>query len=185
VTTVLELWRWPVKGMGGERVPSLRLDARGVGGDRAHAVLGEDGAPVEDLTGWSAAYPFNLGANVDPASPPLAQVTSPRGRAFMWNDPRLRHALEDQLGGPVRLQRDADGMQLVARTVLVCWGEDDAQRLRANVRLDAAEGLGEHGHVVELDGGVRLRAIGACRRGGVYTRVVGAGRVQVSGASGR
>src|SRR4029079_8661826 len=37
--SVLELWRWPVKGMAGERMPSLRLDARGVGGDRSHAVL--------------------------------------------------------------------------------------------------------------------------------------------------
>jgi hypothetical protein len=181
VPTVLELWRWPVQGMGGESVPSLRVGARGVGGDHAHAVLGEDGAPVEDLAGWSAAYPFNLGANVDPASPPLAQVISPRGRAFMWNDPRLLHALEDHVGRPVRLQRDTGGMH----DVLVCWGDADPRALRANIRLEAAHGLDEHGRVVELEGGVRLRAIAPGRRGGVYTRVVGAGRVQVSGRSGR
>jgi MOSC domain-containing protein len=189
VPTVLELWRWPVKGMAGESVPSLRVDARGVGGDRTHAVLDEDGTPLAGLDGWRAAYPFNLGANVDPASPPLAQVTSPRGRAFMWNDPRLRHALEDDLGRPVRLQRDAHGLQLVERTVLVCWGEDDASALRANLKLDVGDGLAEPGLVLECQGGVRLRVVGACRRGGVYTRVVGVGRVaagvQVSGASGR
>jgi MOSC N-terminal beta barrel domain len=189
VPTVLELWRWPVKGMAGESVPSLRVDARGVGGDRTHAVLGEDGIPLGDLEGWRAAYPFNIGANVDPASPPLAQVISPRGRAFMWNDPRLLHALEDDLGRPVRLQREVHGLQLVERTVLVCWGEDDARQLRANLKLDAGDGLDEYGRVLECAGGVRLRMLGECERGGTYARVVGAGRiaagVQVSGASGR
>src|SRR3954451_20871331 len=171
--------------MAGESLPSVRVDARGVGGDRAHAVLADDGAVIEVLGGWSTAYPFNLGANVDPASPPLALVTSPRGRSFTWNDPRLRHALEDDLGRPVRLRRDAGGMQRVERTVLVCWGEDDPRQLRANVRLESGEGLDEYGRVLELEGGVRLRVLGECRRGGVYVRVVGAGRVQVSGASGR
>lgn len=183
--TVLELWRWPVKAMAGESLPSVRLGARGVGGDRAHAVLGDDGTAIEALDGWSAAYPFNVGANVDPASPPLPLVTSPRGRSFMWNDPRLWHALEDDLGRPVRLERDVRGMQRVERTVLVCWGEDDPRQLRANVRLDSGEHLDEAGHVLELAGGVRLRVLGQCQRGGVYARVVGAGRVQVSGASGR
>ena len=39
VGTVRELWRWPVKSMGGEPMPSVRVDGRGVGGDRTHAVL--------------------------------------------------------------------------------------------------------------------------------------------------
>ncbi len=37
--TVAGLWRWPVKSMAGERVNALRLDLRGAGGDRTHAVL--------------------------------------------------------------------------------------------------------------------------------------------------
>src|SRR5690348_5990961 len=103
---VLELWRWPVAGMAGERMPSVRVDGRGVGGDLVHAVLGA-GVPLE-LEGWTAAYPFNIGANVDPVAPPVPVVTSPRGRAFRWGDPRLRNALEDALGGPVELRRDLD-----------------------------------------------------------------------------
>lgn len=177
---VLELWRWPVDGMGGESVPSLRVDAHGVGGDRAHAVHGAD-----HLAGWHAAYPFNIGASLDPASPPLAVVTSPRGRAFTWNDPRLVHALEDHAGHPVRLERTLGGHH----PVVVCWGDHDPQAVRANIRLDSGEGLDEPGFLLEFPGQVRLRVLGDCERGGVYTRVAGAGRiatgVQVSGVSGR
>ena len=76
MASVLELWRWPVKAMGGESLPSVRMDVRGVGGDRTHAVLrrGADGAwtTLRELGAWTAAYPFNIGANVDPASPPYA-----------------------------------------------------------------------------------------------------------------
>jgi uncharacterized protein YcbX len=37
--TVLSLHRWPVKSMGGEAVDALRIDGRGAGGDRAHALF--------------------------------------------------------------------------------------------------------------------------------------------------
>jgi MOSC N-terminal beta barrel domain len=186
MATVLELWRWPVKGMGGESLPSLRVDARGVGGDRTHTVLGRDAdggwialseRQEPRLAAWRATYPFNVGANVDPASPPLTMATSPKGRSFMWNDPRLRHALEDDLGRPVQLLRDIAGLQLVERTVLLCWGDDDPQALRANVRLDAA--MEEPGRLLESGGAVRLRVLSPCERGGVYARVLGNGRLAV------
>jgi uncharacterized protein YcbX len=184
MATVLELWRWPVTGMGGESLPSVRLDVRGVGGDRTHAVLRRDDdgawAIVRELGGWSAAYPFNIGANVDPASPPYALATSPRGRTFVWNDPRLRHALEDDLGHPVALKRDVDGLQQVERTVLLSWGDADPQRLRANVHLDGGDELAEPGRTLDFGGGgVRLRVLRECARGGAYARVVGNGRLPV------
>ena len=53
--TVRELWRWPVAGMGGEAMPSVRLDTRGVGGDRVHAVLREGSAePLRTPEGRAA-----------------------------------------------------------------------------------------------------------------------------------
>jgi hypothetical protein len=185
---VRELWRWPVKGMTGEPMPSLRLDGRGAGGDRTHAVLGlaEDGAwlplsrrEAPRLAAWDGAYPFNLGANVDPASPPYALATSPRGRTFVWDDPRLRSALEDDLGRPVQLRRDLGGLQHVERTVLVVAGDADAVALRANVALDADPGLDQPGRVLAFDGGVRLRLLRPCPAGGAYARVLSNGRVQV------
>ncbi|MDF2741820.1 MAG: hypothetical protein K0S88_3190, partial [Actinomycetia bacterium] len=60
------LARWPVKSMGGEALAAARLDWRGVGGDRAHALLdrreGREGRwltvrQAPRLLAWSAAYP--------------------------------------------------------------------------------------------------------------------------------
>ncbi len=41
VGSVAALWRWPVKSMGGERLRAMRVDGRGAGGDRTHAVFHE------------------------------------------------------------------------------------------------------------------------------------------------
>jgi hypothetical protein len=188
--TVRELWRWPVKGMGGERMPSVRVDGRGVGGDRTHAVLrlGEHGweparvADVPKLAAWTATYPFNIGANVDPVSPPYALVESPRGRSYVWNDPRLRCALEDDLGERVQMRRDLHGLQLVDRTILVTWGDADPRALRANVHLDGELDVDRARSVLGFQGGVRLRLLCPCTRGGVYARVLSNGRVAVGGA---
>jgi len=124
---VAQLWRWPVKSMAGERVQGLRIDGRGVGGDRTHAVLHEHKGEIKPLTAreaprllaWRARYPFNIDGGLDPARPPFAIVTGPDGRSFRWGDPRLRHALNADLGRPVELKRDLAGMQDLGRTLLV------------------------------------------------------------------
>jgi uncharacterized protein YcbX len=57
------LARWPVKSMAGERLRAARLDGRGLGGDRTHALLDAgDGRPLTAaraprLLAWAAAYP--------------------------------------------------------------------------------------------------------------------------------
>jgi hypothetical protein len=134
------------------------------------------------LAAWVAAYPFNIGANVDPASPPYTLATAPDGRTFVWNDPRLRCALEDALGHPVRLRRDVHGLHEVGRTVLLSWGLLDPRRLRANLHLDAGAELARPGAVLEFDGGVRLRVLRPCPAGGAYARVLASGRIAVGAA---
>jgi uncharacterized protein len=193
--TVSRLWRWPVKSMGGEEVRALRLGPRGAGGDRAHAVLHEHKGAWRPLTAreaprllaWRAAYPFNLDAGVDPASPPHAIVTEPAGvRSWRWGDPRLRSALERDLGRTVRLERDPGGMPDVPATVLVTATSTlasladelataiDVRRFRPNLHLDLdAAPWAEHdwtGVEIELDGGVRLRVDGPCERCAIPTR---------------
>ena len=125
--TVLELRRFPVKSLAGERVDALRIDARGAGGDRAQALTGIFGGARRRLTvrqvprmlAWSAAYPDAPDAELDPDDPPLPLLTAPDGRTFRWDDPALPGALRDDLGRPVTLERDIALMPDVPDTLLV------------------------------------------------------------------
>jgi uncharacterized protein YcbX len=189
------LWRWPVKSMAGEELRALSLGPRGVGGDRSHAVLHHHKGEWRPLTAreaprllaWRAAYPFNLDAGLDPGSPPHALVTEPDGvRSWRWGDPRLRSALERDLGKELQLERDVAGIPDVPGTVLVTvaptlaalsaelGAEVDARRFRPNLHLELdaepwAE-LGWAGAQLELDGGVRLRIDAVCERCAIPTR---------------
>jgi uncharacterized protein YcbX len=192
---VSRLWRWPVKSMGGEEVRALRLGPRGAGGDRAHAVLHEHKGAWRPLTAreaprllaWRAAYPFNLDAGVDPASPPHAIVSEPAGaRSWRWGDPRLRSALERDLGRAVRLERDPGGMPDVPGTVHVTAAatlaalaqeldaDTDIRRFRPNLHLELdAPPWAEHGWAgaeIRFEGGVCLRVDGSCERCAIPTR---------------
>jgi uncharacterized protein YcbX len=192
--TVRELWRYPVKSMAGERVNALRVDGRGAGGDRTHAVTHEHKGERKPLTAreaprllaWTARYPFNIDGGVDPARPPFATVTAPDGRSFRWGDPRLRHALETDLDRRVELARDVAGMQDLRRTLLVtseaslrALGEElsgpvDLRRFRPNVHLDMDvagwDDLEWEGCELAFAGGVRLRLLHPCERCAIPTR---------------
>ena len=192
--TVAGLWRWPVKSMAGERVNALRLDGRGAGGDRTHAVTHLHKGRRKPLTAreaprllaWHARYPFNVDGGIDPARPPFAIVTAPDGRSYRWGDPRLKHALAGDLGREIELTRDIAGIQDLPRTLLITTeaslqalgdelgGPVDLRRFRPNLHLDldAAgwEELGWAGAELAFAGGVRLRLLHPCERCAIPTR---------------
>ena len=192
--TVTALWRWPVKSMAGERVNALRVDGRGAGGDRTHAVLYEHKGEWKRLTAreaprllaWQAAYPFNLDGGLDPARPPFAVVAAPNGHRYRWGDPRLRFALEQDLGRPVELARNVEGMPDAPRTLLVTLQSSldaldeelgapvDLRRFRTNLHLDIDvpgwSELGWDGGELAFEGGVRLRLLHPCERCAIPTR---------------
>jgi len=192
--TVSELWRWPVKSMGGEPARALALDSRGVGGDRTHAVVSERKGVMSPLTAreaprllaWRASYPAVPGAALRPEAPPLATVTAPDGRSFDWADTGLPSALSDDLARPVELRRDERGIQDLSDSVLVTFERThgalaeeldaplDMRRFRTNLhlRFDApawAE-LGWEGRTLEFEGGVVMRLLHPCARCVIPTR---------------
>lgn len=192
--TVAALWRWPVKSMGGERVRALRVDGRGAGGDRTHAVYHEHKGVDKPLTAreaprllaWHAAYPFNRNGSLDPRDPPHATVVAPDGHRYVWGDPRLRTALADDLGRDVDLVRNVDGIHDLERTLLLTTaaslaalgdeldGPIDLRRFRPNVHLELdaepwAE-LGWEGGELVFEGGVRVRLLHPCERCVIPTR---------------
>jgi uncharacterized protein YcbX len=193
--TVVDLWRYPVKSMAGERLRSTRLDGGGLVGDRAHALSFEHKGARRSLTAreaprllaWHAGYPFAADAALKPGGVAAAQVTDPSGRAFRWGDPRLRRALEADLGRALAFERAPDGsLQDLPRSVLVTTEASrraleselgasvDLRRFRTNVHLDldaapwAEEGW--EGAILRFDGGVQLRLLHPCERCVIPTR---------------
>jgi uncharacterized protein len=125
--TVSSLYRWPVKSLAGEPADALRLDPRGVAGDRAHALLDtHKGAPrqltVRQAPGmlrWAASYAGVPGDALDTDDVPLPRVVAPDGAVFSWDDPRLPQALSADLGREIALRRNLGLMQDLGNSVLV------------------------------------------------------------------
>jgi MOSC domain-containing protein len=191
--TVVSLNRWPVKSFAGEAAADLRLDGRGVAGDRTHAIVDHSrGTPrlltareAPRLLGWRAAYAGLPGDAVGPEAPPLPHLVDPAGRAWRWDDPELTGALADDLGRPVSLSRDLAGQQDLERSVLVTCdathraleselGEPvDVRRFRTNVHLALdAPAWAEHDWTgLELRiGEARLELLHPCERCVIPTR---------------
>jgi uncharacterized protein YcbX len=125
---LVDLARWPVKSLGGERLAASRLDRRGLGGDRAYALLdrrqGREGRwltirQAPGMLAWSAAYPQAPDDRLDPADPPPPTLRAPDGTVWAWDDPGLDQALAADLGVAVRRHRDLGGQQDLQGSVLV------------------------------------------------------------------
>lgn len=154
--TVASLHRWPVKSLAGEDAEALRLDPRGVAGDRAHALYDVFKDEPRRLTvrqapgllRWRAVYAEAPGDALAPDAVPRLTLTAPTGATFAWDDPALARALSDDLGRAVTLRRDEALMQDLDDSVLIttqatlqavgaALGDDalDLRRFRTNVHV--------------------------------------------------
>jgi uncharacterized protein len=107
--TMRELWRFPVKSMGGSRVDRVRIDRRGVHADRLWAVRDvEKGVTASArrlpvLLGCTARYLTEPGADAGPGNVPAVVVTLPDGRELTAGDPAIDAALSELVGREMRL----------------------------------------------------------------------------------
>jgi uncharacterized protein len=145
---LVDLHRWPVKSLGGERLRAARLDRRGLGGDRTHALLdrrhGHQGRRLTArqaprLLAWTAAYPTTPDDQLDPADPPPPTLWAPDHTGWAWDDPALAAALAADLGLAVRPHRDLAGQQDLPASVLVTT---EASRRAVEVALGRPVALG-------------------------------------------
>ena len=192
--TVAEVWRYPVKSLRGEAVEGIAIDARGVGGDRAHMLLEHRKGGWQRLTAtqaprlldWAAAYPDAPGTALDPGDPPAATLTAPDGQRYAWGADGLARRLEDDLGREIRLRRAPGEQHDVPGTVHVTFEASrasaeailerplDVRRFRTNLHLEldappwAEEGW--TGAELRFDGGVVLIIDHPCERCVVPTR---------------
>lgn len=182
---VSDLWRYPVKSLGGERLRRAFVGPFGVLGDRRHAIVDEHGQGVSArrvsaLLGFSARY-------VDGEAADGLEVTTPGGAVVGPGDNAIPSELWSILDGPGGIVRTAGSVHDIApihivtsRSLaelgrLVGDEEIDHRRFRANlvVEPEAAEPFIESswvGHRVRVgDDGPVLDVISPTERCSVTT----------------
>jgi uncharacterized protein YcbX len=150
VGRVGQLWRYPVKSVGGERCHELELDARGAAGDRGFALYGTDGKIGSGKTTRRFRRMDGLlhySASLDDHVP---VIVCPDGSRIRAGEPAADAALSAALGEPITVRREAgvrhfdDGPVHVLSSPSLRWlaarmGDADApdvRRFRPNIVLE-------------------------------------------------
>ena len=106
---IRELWRYPVKSMGGERVEATTADHRGVHGDRLWAVRDEakgiitNAKRIPTLLACTARFTSEPAPDVGPGSIPDVIITLPDASTVRSDDPEVHAKLSAALGRAVTL----------------------------------------------------------------------------------
>ena len=171
VPKLLEIRRYPVKAMGGESLVSVEIDARGLAGDRAYAVVDGDGKLA---TGKHSRRFRRRDEVFEFASRTTADGVRVTGRGGEWAVPshEVDRVLCDAMGDPVRVLAETttpffdSGQVSVVGTASLAWcreqlGVDaDRRRIRPNLVIDTDEPFIEETWTGEVTiGGVRLTPV--------------------------
>lgn len=150
--------RYPVKSMGGESPDVVRLDPRGLEGDRWYAVVDAAGRFASGKDTRRFRRRDGVFEHRAQSGPSGVTVTGPGG-SWQVGDPELDAELSAALGDAVRVRPEADvphqdagGVSLVGTATLAwCadrWGLDaDPRRLRVNLVVETDEPFEEEGWV--------------------------------------
>ena len=147
--TVIELWRFPVKSMGGHRVDQMGIDRRGPHADRLGAVRDVENAitasarKIPALLGCSARYVTEPGPDAGPGNAPEVVITFPDGSECSSADPAVHGRIAELLGRDVRLvalppREDTSQHRLSVRQSMASFSADEVRR---DFGLDKSEAL--------------------------------------------
>ncbi|WP_158726497.1 MOSC domain-containing protein [Tomitella fengzijianii] len=106
---VTEIWRYPVKSLGGERLTSAQVHRDGLAGDHRWAIVDESNGTVASAKRtrvWGALLQCSarLDPGADPADPAALRITTPDGAESAGDDPATLARLSELCGRPLRLQ---------------------------------------------------------------------------------
>jgi uncharacterized protein YcbX len=136
---VAEIWRYPVKSMGGEPLEGCELTLDGIPGDRV--------VHVEDDRGKVVTSRSRPGLLLHQAR--LGDDGEPRVDGRPWRDPSVLADVERAVGGTARLihftgpERFDMEPVLLATDGAIAWLGYDRRRFRPNLLLGGVEGLAE------------------------------------------
>jgi uncharacterized protein YcbX len=172
-----ELWRYPVKSVGGERLTAATVGTLGIEGDRIVAVHDE-----RDEVTWAGAVPALMQVQAATVGADEVELVLPGGERFRCAAPDADSRLSAAVHAKVRLvaHRPANpeaALHVLSTTALQRLGQAlpdsamDVTRFRPNLVLDAvadeqATGFPEHGWIGRrmAVGALRLRFTGGCDR---------------------
>ena len=136
---VAQIWRYPIKSMGGERLNHARIGSLGIEGDRVVHVEDEDGRVITSRTHHRLlGHHATLNASGEPVVDGL-----------LWSNPKVLTDVEEIVGLGAKLVRDDssdrfDVLPLLVATdgAIASFGRD-GRRLRPNLVIGEVEGLAE------------------------------------------
>ena len=156
VGTVQELWRHPVKSLGGESLAAARLTKQGVLGDRCWAFVDAASGEIRSAKQLPGLLAFR--ASFAPGAEPApeaygdavaaVEIFGPDGARYAARDPQARARLADALGADLRLvplapPEDAAHYRL--------RGQRSSEQIAAAMQLQPGEGMPDFsGTPVEL-----------------------------------
>ena len=191
VGTIVKLWRYPVKSVGGEECERVEVDARGVQGDRRYAILNAEGK----LGSGKTTHRFrqidgllDLRATYRGDTP---ELHFPDESRMLGSDPQIHPALSSFLKVPVTLAReqgiphlDAGPIHLIT-SAAIAWlramlpdSDIDERRFRPNLVIETA-GCAQVeqdwiGRTLAIGGRVKLRVVERTERCRMVTLPQGA-----------
>ena len=141
---VADLWRFPVKSLGGERLRRTFIGPFGAIGDRRYAVVsGEEILSARrrtGLLGYRAHY-------ADAEAVDELRVQTPDGRVIALDDPELSVALGELVGADVSVHRGQSfpdiapvhivSVESIAALAVAAGRELDVRRFRPNIVVEA------------------------------------------------
>lgn len=143
IGSVREIWRFPVKSMGGERVAATSIGERGVHGDRLWAVRDDDKQTLTNakrlpkLLMVSARFAREPTVDVGPGAIPEVVIEFPDGRSASSADPGIHALLSDFVEArvtlcPLRAASDKahyKGVSTTANEMRALFGIEDGEPL--------------------------------------------------------
>ncbi len=113
VATVMELWRYPVKSMLGERLEAADVTDLGLLGDRRYALMDRETGKVVSAKSprkWPTLFAHRATYVQEPTDPqalPAVRITLPDGRVIRSDEADVDRVLTANLGREVTLDRSA------------------------------------------------------------------------------
>jgi uncharacterized protein YcbX len=107
---VAQIWRYPVKSMGGESIESALLGPQGIPGDRSWAVIDSGKGEICSAKRWPELLNYRAGLNGEEPAPgsfgkdlPTVSITCPDGTVIDSGDEGAGDKLREQLQRPAGL----------------------------------------------------------------------------------